>query len=59
MTKIPQVNQAYTFSRIFELKIEPDDLAAEFGYTFQRSSLQLPQYPGPLARLEERRDITD
>ena len=42
MSKILDVNQSYTFSQIFELKIEPDDLAAEFGYTFQRTRLNMP-----------------
>ena len=55
MVKVLDTNQAYTFSKIFELKIEPDDLVAEFGYSFQRSRLQLPHYPGHLARLEELR----
>jgi hypothetical protein len=55
MSKILDVNQSYTFSQIFELKIEPDDLAAEFGYTFQRTRLNLPQYVGALSRLEDLR----
>ena len=55
MSKILDVNQSYTFSQIFELKIEPDDLAAEFGYTFQRTRLNLPQYVGDLSRLEDLR----
>ncbi len=55
MSKILDVNQSYTFSQIFELKIEPDDLAAEFGYTFQRTRLKLPQYVGDLSRLEDLR----
>lgn len=55
MSKIIDVNQSYTFSQIFELKIEPDDLAAEFGYTFQRTRLKLPQYVGDLSRLEDLR----
>lgn len=42
MAKLLEANQTYTFSQIFELKIEPNDLAAEFGYTFQRSRLYLP-----------------
>jgi citrate lyase gamma subunit len=55
MSKILDVNQSYTFSQIFELKIEPDDLAAEFGYTFQRTRLNLLQYVGALSRLEDLR----
>lgn len=50
---IPQ--QPYTFSKIFDLKIEADELVAEFGYTLQRTALNLPQYSGELDRLEELR----
>jgi hypothetical protein len=50
---IPQ--QPYTFSKIFDLKIEADELVAEFGYTLQRTPLNLPQYSGELDRLEELR----
>jgi len=55
MQKILDSNQSYTFSRIFELKISPEDLAEEFGYTFERIRLNLPQYSGELDRLEELR----
>ena len=55
MSKILDVNQSYTFSQIFELKIEADDSVAEFGYTFQRTRLNLPQYVGDLSRLEDLR----
>jgi hypothetical protein len=47
--------QPYTFSKIFDLKIEADELVAEFGYTLQRTSLNLPLYSGELDRLEELR----
>jgi hypothetical protein len=47
--------QPYTFSKIFDLKIEADELVAEFGYTLQRTALNLPQYSGELDRLEELR----
>jgi hypothetical protein len=53
--RVLQSDQSYTFSRIFDLKIDPDDLAIEFGYTFRRSRLQLPQYSGTLERLEDLR----
>ncbi|NJM74813.1 MAG: hypothetical protein HC852_02400 [Acaryochloridaceae cyanobacterium RU_4_10] len=43
--------QPYTFSKIFDLKIAADDLANEFGYTFKRDRLSLPQYQGELDRL--------
>jgi hypothetical protein len=55
MAKPLDPNQSYTFSKIFELQIEPDDLVAEFGYTLERTRLNLPQYTGELDRLEERR----
>lgn len=55
MSKLLNPNQPYTFSKIFELKIEPDDLVTEFGYTLERIRLNLPQYSGELDRLEELR----
>ncbi|MDJ1182035.1 hypothetical protein [Roseofilum casamattae] len=48
-------NQTYTFSQIFDLKIAPQDLAEEFGYSLERSRLNLPQYDGELDRLQQRR----
>lgn len=53
---ILNLNQSYTFSRIFELKAEVDDLVAEFGYTLTRTRLSLPHYSGELDRLEDLRD---
>src|ERR671933_1136805 len=55
MSKLLNPNQSYTFGKIFELQIEPDDLVTEFGYTIERTRLNLPQYRGELDRLEERR----
>lgn len=55
MSKLLNPNQAYTFSKIFELQIEPDDLVTEFGYTLERIRLNLPQYSGELDRVEELR----
>ena len=55
MSKLLNPNQSYTFSKIFELRIEPDDLATDFGYTLERTRLNLPQYQGELDRLEELR----
>ena len=46
-------NQSYTFSKYFEMCISPQDLAKEFGYTFSRKRLNLPQYQGNLDRLKE------
>ncbi len=55
VSSVLQPNQSYTFSKIFDLKVEADDLSAYFGYTFQRKRLNLPQYVGPIDRLEELR----
>jgi len=46
--KILDLNQFYTFSKIFELKVEVDTLVEEFGYSFSRQFLNLPQYSGEL-----------
>ncbi|MGK7882041.1 MAG: hypothetical protein AB4060_18360 [Crocosphaera sp.] len=54
--KILDSNQSYTFSKIFELKAEADELVADFGYTFSRKRLNLPQYSGQLDRLEQLSD---
>jgi hypothetical protein len=51
MFSILAPQQSYTFSKIFELKIAADDLANEFGYTFKRDRLSLPQYQDELDRL--------
>jgi hypothetical protein len=42
-------------SSILTPKQPSDELVAEFGYTFQRTSLNLPLYSGELDRLEELR----
>lgn len=55
MANILTPQQPYTFSKIFDLKIEADELVAEFGYTLQRTALNLSQYSGELDRLEELR----
>jgi len=51
--KIINPEQSYTFSKIFELKIEPKDLANYFGYSFARKKLNLPQYQGDLDRIKQ------
>jgi len=51
--KVINPEQSYTFSKIFELKIEPKDLAKYFGYSFSRTKLNLPQYQGNLDRIEQ------
>jgi hypothetical protein len=53
MPRLLDPNQSYTFSKIFELQLEADDLVAEFGYTLQRTKLNLAHYPGQLDRLTE------
>jgi hypothetical protein len=55
VSSVLQADQSYTFSKIFDLRIEADELAGYFGYTFQRKRLNLPQYQGAIARLEELR----
>ncbi|MEM9217872.1 MAG: hypothetical protein AAGD25_26470 [Cyanobacteria bacterium P01_F01_bin.150] len=54
--RILDANTAYTFSKIFELKIPADELAEEFGYHLIKTNLVLPQYKEDLDRLEELRD---
>lgn len=44
-------NRAYTFSNYFELGFATEDLVNEFGYSFERKFLSLPQYSGTLDRL--------
>ena len=58
MTIVPSVlqpEQSYTFSKIFDLRVEADELSAYFGYTFQRKRLNLTHYLGSIDRLEELR----
>jgi hypothetical protein len=52
MSKILDKDQSYTFSKIFDLRIAADELAAEFGYTLTRKRLQLSAYPDELENLE-------
>jgi hypothetical protein len=51
--KTLEPNTSYTFSKFFDLKIEPKDLAESFNYTFARKKLTLPQYSGDLDRLQD------
>ncbi|BAZ52972.1 hypothetical protein NIES4103_56370 [Nostoc sp. NIES-4103] len=43
MKKVPvlQPNHSYTFRSYFEMAFEPEDILAEFGYAFKRSSFNL------------------
>lgn len=49
-------NETYTFSKIFELNAEVDDIVADFGYSLSRERLGLPLYNGTLGRVQELRD---
>lgn len=49
-------NESYTFSQIFSLNAEVDDIVADFGYSLTRTKLNLPTHEGELKRLEELRD---
>ncbi len=55
MTRQPLLdpNRSYTFSNYFELGFTVDDLVAEFGYSFQRNFITLPQYSEPLDRIAD------
>jgi hypothetical protein len=55
MPSLLNFEESYTFSRIFDLKIDPEDLAREFGYSFTRSQLGLPKYSGAIDRLADLR----
>ncbi|MBD2609498.1 hypothetical protein H6G81_34680 [Scytonema hofmannii FACHB-248] len=52
-TPLLDPNRSYTFSNYFELGFAVDDLVAEFGYSFERKFLNLPQYSGSLDRLAD------
>ncbi len=51
MKSIIDLTQSYTFSKFFELKIEPKDLARDFGYNLSRKQLNLPHFEGELDRI--------
>lgn len=55
MTRQPLLDpdRSYTFSNYFELGFAADDLAAEFGYSWERTFLTLPQYSGELDRIAD------
>ena len=46
MVKLPDPNQSYTFSKIFDLKILADELANEFGHSYTRKSSNWLSIPG-------------
>lgn len=47
-------NRSYTFSEIAKLKTPTDEILAEYGYSLERTLLNLRQYQGELDRLQER-----
>lgn len=54
--KVLNPNESYTFSQIFSLNAEVDDIVADFGYSLARKRLNLPLYKGELGRLQELSD---
>ena len=54
--RVLEPSGSYTFGKIFEMKIIAQDLAQEFGYSFARKRLNLPQYVGELDRIGQLRD---
>ena len=46
-------DQSYSFADYFKLNFAPQDILAYFGVSFQRRSLTLPHYVGPLDRLNQ------
>ena len=55
MAKILQPEANYTFRSIFELPNDPDEILAEFGYTYQQQRLTLPKTTRSISGLEELR----
>jgi hypothetical protein len=55
MSKAPilEPGKSYTFRNYFEMSYEPDDILAEFGFSLQRRSLELPKSHGNLDQLAE------
>ncbi|MDY7016059.1 MAG: hypothetical protein SVX43_21175 [Cyanobacteriota bacterium] len=54
--KILNPDESYTFSSIFGLRAEIDDIVADFGYSLSRKKLKLPKYNEKLERLQELRE---
>lgn len=52
---ILEPNRTYTFSQIFDLKVDALDLLPELGYSLTRTFLDLPQYPDPLPGIADLR----
>ncbi|MGB3239864.1 MAG: hypothetical protein WBB29_16330 [Geitlerinemataceae cyanobacterium] len=47
---ILQPDRSYTFRSYFEMTYEPEDILAEFGYSLQRTLLDLARYPVKIDR---------
>lgn len=50
---IIQSDRSYTFADYFKLNFAPQDILAYFDVSLQRHTLKLPQYEGPLDRLND------
>ncbi|MCP2730388.1 hypothetical protein [Limnofasciculus baicalensis] len=48
-------NRSYIFSEISKLKAPTDEVLGEYGYSLERTLVDLPQYEGELDRLVEKR----
>lgn len=44
-------DQIYTFGKIFELKMETDEVCEYFGYSLIKKRLNLPKYERKLAKI--------
>ena len=53
MSKILQPESNYTFRSFFELSNDPDEILAEFGYSYTQGRLSLPKTAKPLPGLED------
>ncbi|MEM8640389.1 MAG: hypothetical protein AAGG51_16470 [Cyanobacteria bacterium P01_G01_bin.54] len=51
--KILNPNQSYTFSNIFSIKAEIDDLVTDFGYSLSRTKLNPTQFTGELRNVDQ------
>lgn len=47
-----QANKSYSFSKIYELRMQIDDICQYYGYNFKKNKLNLGEYQGELDRLK-------
>ncbi|NEP03120.1 MAG: hypothetical protein F6K58_31640 [Symploca sp. SIO2E9] len=52
-TSILEAGNSYSFRNYFEMTYEPEDILAEFGFSLQRSTLELPQSADNLEQLAQ------